>query len=557
MVLTGVGGGKLAHAPDRSPTPNRDAPAWVSLRLTWRDGRGPQSTLVDGAYEPLGLTMPLREFEALNRKAKRRRRSLSAKKLRRLVGSVKTRFMDQGDPVIDAARMFLDELMPILKDHCPGPDDEAIAFPGPPLWVPETDMGLGMRRYKAVPRVFTVEQQCAARMLGELRAGGIEGLRELERALAADSVIGPRLDHEVSSSGAGGQTWQAQPMVQVLVDRVIADAGGFDLDPSLRDSLTSQWAETLRRPSDRMIGIVALREFRAETAPIRLAAGLEIDVLSDEEVAAALALGAGKIGLSIDERMISRTFGVRSWFDSRLFVGGVPPSEGEQEMAARQQARGRAELVLLALRLFKRGRVSSAGSFEFVISWGNDVSPASGSFGSGFGWHAADPLVLEAKDDDAFRKLWSALEKVHERPVLANALRRFTFAAERALPDDKIIDLLIAAESLFFSDISKSDRGEYRFRLSTRFALLLGETGDERRQIAKFVRHAYDARSGIVHGGDPGEKNLRALNGDRVTADECASELEEILRRALQVAISRLARAEKFPPVWEDLMFAN
>jgi hypothetical protein len=83
---------------------------------------------------------------------------------------------------------------------------------------------------------------------GELRADGIKGLRDLERARAADSVIGPRLDHEVSSSGGGGQTWQAQSMVQVLVDRVIEGAGDFDLDPSRRDSVTSEWAETLRRP---------------------------------------------------------------------------------------------------------------------------------------------------------------------------------------------------------------------------------------------------------------------------------------------------------------------
>jgi hypothetical protein len=184
-----------------------------------------------------------------------------------------------------------------------------------------------------------------------------------------------------------------------------------------------------------------------------------------------------------------------------------------------------------------------------------EVLPASGSFGWSFGWHAGDPYVLEAKDHGALRKLLSALEKVHERPVVAGALRRFSFAADRALPEDKIVDLLIAAESLFFSDISPKDRGEYRFRLSTRVALLLGEMRDERMQIAKFMRHAYDARSGIVHGGDPGEKNLRALDGGRVSAAECASVLEDILRRALREAILRLASGEEFPPDWEELMF--
>jgi hypothetical protein len=309
-----------------------------------------------------------------------------------------------------------------------------------------------------------------------------------------------------------------------------------------------------------MMVIVALHEFRAEAPPFALTPGLEVDVLTNEEVAAALALGAGLKGFSIDERMVSTTFGIRSFFESQLYVGGVPPTESEREMAVRDRAREHAERVLLALRLFKAGRVSSSGTFEYVISAGDEVSPASGSFGWSFGWHAGDPYVLEAQDHEPFHKLWSELEKVHERPVLAGALRRFTFAVDRSLPEDKIVDLVIAAESLFFYDIEPPDRGEYRFRLSTRVALLLGKSRDERMQIAKFMRHAYDARSGIVHGGDPGEKNLRALNGDRASTTECASVLEELLRRALHVAISRLADGGKFPPAsaeWEELMFAD
>src|SRR5436189_1264470 len=106
----------------------------------------------------------------------------------------------------------------------------------------------------------------------------------------------------------------------------------------------------LRRASDRMTVIVALHEFHAPAVPILLEpGGLEIDELSESEVAAALALGAGRIGPSIDERVISRGFGIRRPFESRLFIDGVPPHEGEQEMAVRVDARQRAELVLLAL----------------------------------------------------------------------------------------------------------------------------------------------------------------------------------------------------------------
>jgi hypothetical protein len=70
------------------------------------------------------------------------------------------------------------------------------------------------------------------------------------------------------------------------------------------------------------------------------------------------------------------------------------------------------------------------------------------------------------------------------------------------------------------------------------------------------MRHAY-ARSRIVHVGDPGEKNLRSLDGKRVSAAECASALEDVMRRALQLAIVRLAADEPFPPAWDDLMYGE
>jgi hypothetical protein len=459
------------------------------------------------------------------------------------------------DPVVATARTFLDKLMPILDESCPGAEDEALPLHGFVDWVPDQTALTG--RWSAETRVISIEQQCATRMLGELRASGLPELDALEVALADDPIIAQRLDQEVSSSGAGGHNWQPASLVQTFLDRVIEKADRFNLDDALRDTLATEWVETLRRPCDHIVTIIALHEFRAESPPVSLGTDLEIDLLREEEIAAALRLGAGIKGLAPDERWVSPTFGIRSYFDSRLYVGGVPAEKSDEEVAVRTEAAGRAERVLLALRLFKSGRVRQSGTFDCVIWSADDVTPAAGSFDWSFGWHAGDPYVLKADEHEAFRDLWSALEKVRERIELAGALRRFTYALERTLPEDKIVDVMIAAESLFFSDIGPKDRGEFRFRLSTRVALLVGQTPQERRQIAKFMRHAYDARSGIVHGGDPGEDNLRALDGTRVSAAECAAALEDVLRRALQRATLRLAGGERFPPDWEELMYGD
>ena len=413
-----------------------------------------------------------------------------------------------------------------------------------------------MRRYKAVPRFLTAEHQCAVRILGELRTAGMRSLADLDRALAADPIIGPRLNHPVSSSGAGGQTWQGPSLVVWLVDHAITQAGGFDLPAPTRDSLTTKWAEALRRPSDPITVVVVLSEFAAPSVPILLEPDLEIDELNEQEIAAALMSGAGQGGLSPnDERMVSRVFGIRSSCESRLFVDGVPPAEDQPEMAVRVDARQRAERVLLTLRVFKAGRVGTSGSFEYTRSLDASVSPVTWTLGPFFGWHAGEPYVLTDEELPRFHEFWSALDKVHARPVISGALRRFTFAANRSLPDDEIVDLMIAAEALFLTEMGKQDRGELRFRLATRAAFLLGTTPAERVRLFKFMRCAYDARSVIVHGGVPSEDDLQGLNGLPASIHKFADDLEGALRGALQRAIDLIMSDEPFPPDWVKLMF--
>jgi hypothetical protein len=221
-----------------------------------------------------------------------------------------------------------------------------------------------MRRYKAVPTTLTAEQQCGARVLGELReAAALPALAELDSALASDPVIGPRLDHEVTSIGAGGQTWQGASMILLLVDRAVPKAPGFVLRDSVRDALIGGWIDFLRRPSDSVTVVVALREFDASELPIEVSPGLEIDLLSEEEMAVAIALGGGlSSNLSLDERTVSgKTFGIRMSFESRLLIDGEPAAIAEEDDVARREVQDRSALVLDALRLFKAGVQGGAG----------------------------------------------------------------------------------------------------------------------------------------------------------------------------------------------------
>lgn len=158
---------------------------------------------------------------------------------------------------------------------------------------------------------------------------------------------------------------------------------------------------------------------------------------------------------------------------------------------------------------------------------------------------------------DSFSKFWSDIKKIHQqgrRGYLDVALRRFGYAGERHRPEDRVIDLLIAAESLFLNDIENV--GELRFRLSLRAAMFIDtDTEEEQIMIYKHMRKAYDVRSTIVHGGSP---ELPAKPDGTVYS---LSEFSEITAEYIRMAIHKVIDLAKNPSApknlidWDGLIF--
>jgi hypothetical protein len=84
------------------------------------------------------------------------------------------------------------------------------------------------------------------------------------------------------------------------------------------------------------------------------------------------------------------------------------------------------------------------------------------------------------------------------RQATALAGNYFEDHHKRIKPEEKLIDLVIALETLF----SPSRESELRFRIAQRAAILLGKTAPERESIRDFILRVYDARSGLVHAGE-------------------------------------------------------
>lgn len=166
---------------------------------------------------------------------------------------------------------------------------------------------------------------------------------------------------------------------------------------------------------------------------------------------------------------------------------------------------------------------------------------------------------------EAFGKFWLNLQDraVKRHALLDIAMRRYSYAHERHRNEDKIIDLLIAAEALFMSDYDpkmKPYLGELRYRLSERAGLFLG--GSDMticRMVFQHIRTAYDLRSAIVHGGKSDEIKLpNKLDDTRMSLEEFVWKVQEYMRIAICKAITLALQpqATKALVNWDELIFS-
>jgi hypothetical protein len=130
------------------------------------------------------------------------------------------------------------------------------------------------------------------------------------------------------------------------------------------------------------------------------------------------------------------------------------------------------------------------------------------------------------------------------------ALRRFSFSIERDRAEDRMVDLMIAAEALFLHDIG-GERTELGYRLALRAAKFVESATYGPNDLLKLFREAYGARSTIVHGSTP--TSLRLPNQGHVPLDEFVTVFEREIRSAIRKSIEMSGR-RSFEVRWDDLI---
>jgi hypothetical protein len=372
--------------------------------------------------------------------------------------------------------------------------------------------------------------------------------------LQSDPVIAPQLNTLVGADSA--IRIDLRTLTDGLVARLAAESG-LIFDPQRFHELYVRVEKTLIEPTVTVTLMMPLGGFESDRS-LKLDSGVEIALLPDEEITRCLTLGIFS--------PMSTTFPIAHRLPKyAIFVREAAPKEvgdrastpPKQYLERRERMVETMDRVIHALRLFKRGRFVPVGRVQFDDN---------AFMGGGGAYERLTPMSwvfgdynLSEEDVTEFEQFWRSMSAhgVRQTKYLDIAIRRFSYKDERRLPEDQIVDLMIAAEALFLSGSGdEATRGEQRYRLALRAGSFVESDRWSHYDVFKLMRMAYDVRSAVVHGGTPDK--IKLPDGAKTDMSELIVQVQEVLRLAIVKTIE-LARQQgsALKVDWEDSLISR
>lgn len=342
------------------------------------------------------------------------------------------------------------------------------------------------------------------------------------RELAADREIGKHLNQNVGSYSRGSHT----PSIEKMMNRVL-DLGrrdnSYEVDLERFEQEYVLFEETFYSDVLLCEAIAPLQGLLLDVPIVSLSHGVEICQLEEEEMKPYRARGA-----DWDNRWCA----VRVKYQLPKVIGDKDGEDRfpkiQKERAIEEQANDRIEEVVNALRLMGKCDVYHSGIIHQTSKWLSiqHHSFANRVLGTGFITYS-----FGERDAQLLKLLWEKLDSPMVKEELDVAIRRFGDSCVRHRNEDKLIDLMIAAESLF---LRGTKEGEKSFRLALRAGQFLAE-GHAAKEIYDRMRLAYHYRSVLVHGDKPSsDRRLKKLDLMKF-AGEVGDDIQAAIFKALNL----------------------
>jgi Apea-like HEPN len=382
----------------------------------------------------------------------------------------------------------------------------------------------------------------------------------LREAAAASAVVGPMMSSLVGTAVVVSLFNFKRFAVAILPSPGEFISGKLPSFAARYDNLTKQLgSEEAQYEVTFFLSNVSFDLDRVELEP-----GLAIERLTSLEIAQALddavlrpAYGSAAL---LYEAVEGAAFALkRTWRIPRIV--GHQHHEHHEEIAELIEPRATAEEFLQCLALMSERGVHVTGTTVRRID--DDFSLVAELRMSR--WRPAphvpdrDCFRLDPAKCAELQHLWRIAhdESFPANKALALAIRRLSFAARRERVEDRLIDVLVAAEAFYLSDTGDArERGELKYRLALRAALWSESSieGWDRRRVRDHMKRAYDLRSVVVHGGEPKRKDVK-VKDRQVSLAEFVRATEQIVRSALYKAMQQVSSGGgRLAIAWEDLV---
>lgn len=378
----------------------------------------------------------------------------------------------------DALLIYAQTAIDVLSVRLPQGDQ--LPFLQDSEWVAESAHVLMRKpRYKPIWPIFIVRSRKSLESLTEHQ--------KCLKLLREDPTVGGQLDRLI---GTRGQMMRinADDLLDRFLASILPDKLQVVFDEVAFDREYTRLESAFYNPAISFQALAPLHGFKADGSVVPLEEGLRIEKMTIEETARCIGAGLIHIGPSEDMIFNPPQFAIKMQYEEPKVVGGDLRTEVSEEAVRKwqqeeQEIEDRMAQVLRALRLFKAGICSYSGVVHSPDNWLISYSSLRGRIHSlPSPWIGG--YVVKESENESLRSFWKDLQtrEVRDRKFLDMAIQRFSYANERYRPEDQIVDLMIAAESLFLCDVSE-DRGELPYRLALRAGLFIGGNVQEQKEI--------------------------------------------------------------------------
>ncbi|MDD5229482.1 MAG: HEPN domain-containing protein [Methylococcales bacterium] len=202
----------------------------------------------------------------------------------------------------------------------------------------------------------------------------------------------------------------------------------------------------------------------------------------------------------------------------------------EAQNAAREKMNEELKNVVMSIKLCLQSRIQ--------VYPATYCSPLSGAMGS----YPSEPMsiyenvLLGNIDIEALKKSFLIVNNtVKQDSVLKSSFYRFIIGIDERIEEEKLVDFVIAWESILQTVNGQSNKTElsYRFSLNGASISCIADNNRKFTEMQKFMREVYNIRSTIVHGGktDDIDKSLKKINKESLS--ELNNELAQLYQKTI------------------------